>query len=156
MQTPIKKQIKEFPNYHIDCEGNVYGTKGILKWLDNGNGYKKVHLWKNNKMTNKYVHRLVAEYFIPNPKNLKYIDHIDRNKSNNHYTNLRWSTARDNTDNIANKPRYTACRKGFKKLTSEQKKNIYDLYQSGMKVMEISRKLGITRQTVSSYKNRKP
>lgn len=36
------------------------------------------------------IHRLVAEAFIPNPNNLPEINHIDKNTSNNDYTNLEW------------------------------------------------------------------
>ena len=45
---------------------------------------------KNGKCYGKYIHRLVAEYFIPNPNNYDEVDHIDRNKQNNHISNLRW------------------------------------------------------------------
>jgi hypothetical protein len=42
-------------------------------------------------------HRLVAETFIPNPEEYEVIDHIDRNKSNNHVSNLRWCTQFENS-----------------------------------------------------------
>ena len=45
------------------------------------------------------VHRAVAELFIPNPNNYKDVDHIDTNKHNNHYTNLRWCNRYMNMQN---------------------------------------------------------
>lgn len=42
------------------------------------------------------IHRLVAEAFIPNPKNKPFINHIDCNKQNNCIKNLEWVTAREN------------------------------------------------------------
>ncbi len=46
-----------------------------------------------------YVHRLVAEAFIPNPYNKPTVDHIDRNPQNNHVENLRWATYREQSKN---------------------------------------------------------
>jgi hypothetical protein len=42
------------------------------------------------------VHRLVAEWYVPNPQKLPFVNHIDGNKQNNHYTNLEWCTQRQN------------------------------------------------------------
>ena len=42
---------------------------------DNGHGYFKVGLRKNGKTKNCYVHRLVAETFLPNPENKPCINH---------------------------------------------------------------------------------
>ncbi len=42
------------------------------------------------------VHRIIAETFIPNPNNYDSVDHIDRNKHNNHVENLRWCTKDEN------------------------------------------------------------
>jgi hypothetical protein len=49
--------------------------------------------------TTKYVHRLLAQAFIPNPENHPVVDHIDRDKSNNRLENLRWATVQDNSYN---------------------------------------------------------
>lgn len=68
----------------------------ILKQVDTGHGYLQVCLRKNNKNYSLYVHRLVAEVFIQNPKNMPFINHIDENKSNNKVSNLEWCTAQYN------------------------------------------------------------
>lgn len=47
----------------------------------------------------QYIHRIVAESFVPNQKNLPVIDHVDGNKLNNHYKNLRWCTVSKNNLN---------------------------------------------------------
>ena len=50
-----------------------------------------------------FIHRLVAEAYIPNPQNLKTVDHIDGNKEHNYIKNLQWMTQGDNvrkTNNI--------------------------------------------------------
>ena len=45
--------------------------------------YKTVSLSKNSKRKWHFIHRLVAEAFIPNPKNLPFVNHKDENKLNN-------------------------------------------------------------------------
>jgi hypothetical protein len=56
-------------------------------------GYYGVNLWKGGKNTRKKVHRLVAEAFLPNPNNLRYINHKDEDKANNSVENLEWCTS---------------------------------------------------------------
>ena len=69
------------------------------KWLsicDNGRGYKQVFVCVKNKRHMRYVHRLVAECYIPNPNSLPEVNHLDGNKANNSVDNLEWCTRRDN------------------------------------------------------------
>jgi hypothetical protein len=90
--------------YEVDTQGNVYSIKRtksrrirILKSYPNENGYMKVNLYDEfGKCKKKYVHRLVAGAFIPNPNNLPVIDHIDCDVSNNQVSNLRWCTQSEN------------------------------------------------------------
>ena len=46
-----------------------------------------------------YTSRLVAIHFIPNPDGKPDVDHINRDKDNNHVSNLRWATRQENCDN---------------------------------------------------------
>lgn len=59
-----------------------------------GSGYYEVHLLKRARF---YIHRLVAQAFIPNPNNYPYINHKDGNGLNNRVDNLEWCTAAMNT-----------------------------------------------------------
>lgn len=60
-------------------------------------GYQKICLCKDGDQKTFQIHRLVAEAYIPNPQNLKTIDHIDGNKDHNYVGNLQWMSQEDNT-----------------------------------------------------------
>jgi len=94
------KTIKDFDQYRIYQDGRVYSCrrKKLLK-PDLRNGYNYINLWRDNVGNKKYIHRLVAEHFIDNPENKEMVDHIDRDKSNNMYWNLRWATRSENGRN---------------------------------------------------------
>lgn len=56
-------------------------------------------IWLRNGKKRKYrINRLVAQAFIPNPGELPFVNHKDRDRKNNHYTNLEWCTPQGNTD----------------------------------------------------------
>lgn len=92
------------PIYFVDKYGCVYGTNGMeLKQHDNGKGYLTVSLKVKDKRRFKkaYVHRLVGFAFVENknPDAYNEIDHIDSNKKNNHYKNLKWVDRSENMQN---------------------------------------------------------
>ena len=95
------KQIIDYPNYSISNLGNVRNDKTgrILKLSLNTKGYYQVNLCNNSKSKRLIIHRLVGIYFIEKKDEKYEIDHIDRNKINNHYTNLRWVTRSENQQN---------------------------------------------------------
>lgn len=64
-------------------------------------GYLRVILRKEGRTHFEYVHRLVAEAYVEGDMSL-YVDHIDMDKLNNHYSNLRWVTQSGNMKNRKN------------------------------------------------------
>lgn len=64
----------------------------LLKIQKDKNGYCHVDFHTENGTKRCLIHRLVAENFINNPNNYKYINHIDNNPSNNNVNNLEWCT----------------------------------------------------------------
>ena len=69
-------------------------SKTLKHWTYGANkdGYRLI-MYKGKQYK---VHRLVAETFIPNPDNKPQIDHINRDKSDNDISNLRWVTVQEN------------------------------------------------------------
>ncbi len=88
----LHKAIEGFEDYLVTDTGQVYSlkTQKYLKARKTKKGYMQVDLRKNGKRYHKYVHRLVAGAFIPNPNDFEDVDHIDFDITNNNVKNLRW------------------------------------------------------------------
>lgn len=89
-------RVYSFPR--IDTLNRVQGG-GYLSTSVNPSGYVVVTLNKDGAHSTYYIHRLVAQAFIPNPANKPEVDHIDGNKQNNNVFNLRWATKKENMNN---------------------------------------------------------
>jgi hypothetical protein len=127
-------EINNYPNYLIYEDGRVFSKKNnmfmkISKINDNCR-YNRVGLHKNNKQTPLSIHRLVAEHYIPNPENKPVIDHIDRNRLNNHKSNLRWVTIQENCLNRGTRKnqKHKWIYKRDKNFVFERKQN-YKIYK---------------------------
>lgn len=97
----VWKDIAGFENlYSVSNFGKIKNIKkGIILSPDISTGYARVFLHIKKYKVRKFVHRLVAEAFIPNIENKPTIDHIDTNPLNNNFTNLRWCTQKENINN---------------------------------------------------------
>lgn len=82
---------KKIVTHHI--KGKI--TKGSLT----DKGYYKVSLTKEGVSISFFVHRLVAEAWIPNQKNKPFVDHINTIRTDNRVENLRWCNSKENANN---------------------------------------------------------
>lgn len=81
-------------------DGEVYShiSKRFLQHVYVGKKYHGVSLSDGEGVRSHRVHRLVAETFIPNPFNHNSVNHKDKNKNNNHVSNLEWCTSQYNKE----------------------------------------------------------
>ena len=111
MEKEIWRPIKGYEGYYeVSSYGNVRSVNRIIAHSDGKmehhkgkllkckekNGYLLVQLCKNGKHTTFFIHRLVAQCFIPNPDSFPIINHKDEVKTNNCVDNLEWCTHRYN------------------------------------------------------------
>lgn len=108
--------IPDFTGYKADKQGHIYSAipKGYrnrfdrTKWIapqllkehKTKTGYCRVYMRRDStgQREDVYIHRIIAEMFIPNPNSLSDVNHKDSNPSNNAVENLEWLSHRDNLE----------------------------------------------------------
>ena len=99
------REIKEYPNYEVSNLGTLKNktTQKLIQGHITKLGYREfiLRVKINDVIISKHLkfHRLVAEAFIENPDNKPFVDHIDNDKLNNNFNNLRWCTCQENNRN---------------------------------------------------------
>ena len=92
--------IEANSDYMVSDHGRILSFKGKSKLIISSSitakGYEYVAIRQKWIYVGYSVHRLVATAFIPNPKRLPQVNHLDGNKLNNHVANLEWCDAYDN------------------------------------------------------------
>ena len=152
------KQYKNTP-YYITENGEIFRDGKELKPYILKKKGKPTYKMVNIHNIKKYVHRLVAELYVPNPNNLPQVDHIDTDKLNNHYTNLEWVTNKENRDR-AIKNNLMKVGEDYKhtKLTEQDVKWIRDNYipkHPEYGGVALSKKFGVIGSTISRIINNK-
>jgi hypothetical protein len=101
--------------YAVTCDGEVYSyVEGSIKFSQKMNfrnrycdkrcevTYPMVGLVQidgvGKKQVMEYIHRLVAKAWVPNPDDKPQVNHIDHDKTNNHYSNLEWVSNSENVN----------------------------------------------------------
>ena len=162
------KQYKD-TNYQVTENGEVrsldkltfqktnnawFIKKGVaLKPGINSCGYKCVSITHNDKRITKCIHTLVAETYLGNRPLGYFINHIDGNKLNNHYSNLEYVTPKENINHAWKiglaKPRYGE-KNGYSKLNNLAINDIHALRKFGLRQNIIADILNVSQQTVSA------
>lgn len=142
------------------CGRYMHVAERIMHQSLAANGYYVVNL-NNQGYKTFYIHRLVADAFIPNPFSHKCIDHIDANRLNNTLENLKWCSYSENNNNPITRKRMSDGSKGFspseemiEKLRLRISKPVRQMDLDGklIKVWEspqtASKQLGLCSQTI--------
>ena len=137
-------------DYGIDTDGNIFSYKSnkYLKSFKTGSDlkYLKVSLCINGIPKNYYIHRLVAQTFIPNPNNYEQINHKDENSFNNNVNNLEWCTAKYNCNYGTRIKRFSTKKK--KPVDMFTKDGIYE--KSYISAADADRETGISFSNISA------
>lgn len=158
LPTEIWKPIYSSSAYVISNLGRCKSLSRKYRWHDKllkftigKRGYPVYNV--DNK--NRYVHRLMAIAFIPNPMNLPEVNHLDGNKLNFELSNLSWSSTKDNVihafkTGLGNPP--IGERNSGAKLKEFQ---VALIFNSSKKYHDIAVEYDISINMISNIKNRK-
>ena len=163
-ENEIWKQVEGFPRYEVSNLGRVRSNvsrnnqQKILRQGTANGGYKCVSLmtgtqWGGGQRITKRVHRLVAEAFIPNPEDYAQIDHINTITDDNRVENLRWCTAKMNSNNPLTKKKLEEARPIITEKTSKTVLvyNLdYELLSAFTSTADAARKLNLSQGNISS------
>ena len=142
-----KVKIRE-ANYFVTETGEVFNFKGkrMSSWIGN-TGYVKVKLYIAGKPKDRYVHRLVAEAFVPNPLGLPQVKHKDDNKRNCCAENLEWGTNQENTQEGYDRNLYRFRARCHKIIATDKKTGEQIVFKS---IREADAVLGYNRKTITA------
>lgn len=91
-------EVKSLDREYVNSRGQRRKVRShVLKTSQDRCGYEKVTLRCHGDDLNTTVGRLVAEKYIPNPKNLPQVNHKNENPLDNRVDNLEWCTAKYNS-----------------------------------------------------------
>lgn len=143
----VRANWSDVPRRNCNKRVRIEKTK-LLKSFVHTTGYLRVSLGRNKS---RYVHRLVASAFIPNPDNLPQVDHIDGNKQNNNINNLRWVTAQQNSLYGGDRHNWESQRiASAKRRIHEAKKQEYKaLFDEGHSLRQIAKLFGTSHSAIS-------
>jgi hypothetical protein len=115
-------KVKSLNRTCICSNGNKYRVKGkdLSSFISNV-GYFRISLRNGGKQIKYSIHRLVAEAFIPKEIGRDFVNHIDGNRLNNHYSNLEWVSMIENNCHRFDKTKTTSKYTGVSWIKAKQK-----------------------------------
>lgn len=155
------KPIPGFPRHRATSDGRVqYVRSGWTVWRDvsvwiDHQGYAHLSMQYQFKRRTHYLHRFIAEVFIPNPDGLPCVRHLDGDNSNNAVSNLAWGTLTDNEHDKKAHGTWWNSRLRSAKLNEELVLKARELFASGVSQSEIGRQFGVDSSAICRIVNGK-
>lgn len=137
-------------DYEVLPNGKILNKRWnrYVKPQPNNKGYGRVQLCGKFY----FVHRLVAEKYIPNPNNLPQVNHIDGDKTNNCIENLEWVSNQENRNHAVKNGLHTQGENcPWAKLSKKDVdfiRNHREIYQK-----DLAKMFGVARSTINNIQN---
>jgi hypothetical protein len=113
-------------------------------------GYWTIVMSIDNVRTTGFIHRLIAEHFIPNPLDYQVVNHIDGNRKNNELNNLEWCSYSQNSqhgvDFISNRHGAKHCKAKFSEV--DILKILIARFRNGQSAKEIASQMDASEATI--------
>lgn len=166
------RQIPGFPDYSVSSFGRIRRDTpptrkngrckpGMIMKAESGQwGHQRIRLTKNGQCFRLLVHRLVAMAFdLPRRGDQTVVAHNDGNPLNNHISNLRWATVKEN---MSDKERHGTVQRGerggMNKRTGLKETDVLEirrLRDEGVPYSAITERFGVNKVTACAiYKRR--
>lgn len=142
-----KNEVFDISNYGRIKSFKVNPEEGNIIKGSTLKGYKILNIkLENGKRTTKYVHKLVAENFIPKDDDQQqYVIHLDFDKNNNHTENLKWVTKETMFAHQKINPNYKRGAINYSKLTETDVIRLKKKLKRGKnKLYKLAKEFGIT------------
>ncbi len=156
----IKSIRYQISNYgRIRAINKITGKEKLLKGSHSKRGHHRLNIkMESGKGAGVYVHRIVAEEFlIQATDEHKYVIHLDHDKTNNKYTNLRWATQDEVNNHAKASPLYDQAREKQRehyKLNETKVKMIKRMLErKKVKMKIIAKQFGISHTQLNRIKN---
>lgn len=144
----VRANWSDIPQRNLQHRVKIDKQKMLSAWVHT-TGYYRVALGRGAQ---KYVHRLVAEAFLPNPNNLPQVDHVDGNRLNNAVENLRWVSCKQNSlfggERHNWEPQKIASAK--RRIHETRKAEYQTLVDAGYSLRQIAKMFGTSHSAISS------
>ena len=150
--------LKALNNYIIYRDGSLFSKKRkiFIKPYQGKDGYLYLRFNFDKRQKRLAVHRMLANIFIPNPKNKPEVNHKDGDKLNNCIDNLEWTTKQENCKHASLNKLYPNGEKHYNNKLSEQDiLLIKRLYKYGIKQNEIAIQFNVCQSHISRIVNNK-
>lgn len=155
--------VEQAPNYQVSNYGRLRsfqsGPEGVIIKGSVIQGYRSLNIRAGGKTMNRYVHKLVAQYFLePDKSECTYVLHLDHDKLNNRAQNLRWATKEEMVEHNRDNPnvvnRTQPRRTSNYKLTESKVLMIKKLLRNDKNRLKmIARQFGITHTQLNRIRS---